>query len=82
MLHILIVVFFQYGIGIFKEWEGKKPFETFEIKEDRKVYYKLCIFSVSLNKSAWNYIRTPNIEFFEKLNICLGMEKYIVTKDG
>lgn len=69
-------------LGYLKSEREKTPLKTFEIKDDRKVYYKLCIFCVSLNKSGWNYIRTPNIEFFEKLNICLGMEKYIVTKDG
>jgi len=53
-------------LGYLKSERKKTLLKTFEIKEDRKVYYKLCVFFVSLNKSAWNYIRTPNIEFSGK----------------
>ena len=54
------------GLDLPVNYQDFKDYETFEIKEDRKVYYKLCVFFVSLNKSAWNYIRTPNIEFSGK----------------
>ena len=66
MLHRLIVVFSNTVLGYLKSERKKTLLKTFEIKEDRKVYYKLCVFFVSLNKSAWNYIRTPNIEFSGK----------------
>lgn len=69
----------QYDIEVFKKVREKKSFGIpLKLNERRyrlSSYYELCIFYISLNKSAWNYIKTPNIEFSGKSNICLGKEK-------